>query len=45
MDLRLMFTIPSAKLIINGLVVGLKAAAPEILETIEATYQWSAAIT
>jgi len=32
MDLRLVFTIPSAKLTINGLVLGLKEAAPEILE-------------
>ena len=37
MDLRLVFTIPSAKLTINGLVVGLKEAAPEVLETIMTT--------
>jgi hypothetical protein len=37
MDLRLVFTIPSAKLTINGLVLGLKEAAPEILETIMTT--------
>jgi hypothetical protein len=37
MDLRLVFTIPSGKLTINGLVLGLKEAAPEILETIMTT--------
>jgi hypothetical protein len=31
MDLRLVFTIPSGKLTINGLVLGLKEAAPEVL--------------
>ena len=34
MDLRLVFTIPSAKLTINGLVLGLKQAAPQVLATI-----------
>ena len=37
MDLRLVFTIPSGKLTINGLVLGLKEAAPEVLETIMTT--------
>jgi hypothetical protein len=37
MDLRLVFTIPSRKLTINGLVLGLKEAAPEVLETIMTT--------
>ena len=37
MDLRLVFTIPSAKLTINGLVLGLKEAAPQVLETIMTT--------
>jgi len=30
LDLRLVFTIPSSKLTINGLVLGLKQAAPQI---------------
>jgi hypothetical protein len=37
LDLRLVFTIPSAKLTINGLVLGLKEAAPQVLETIMTT--------
>jgi hypothetical protein len=37
LDLRLVFTIPSAKLTINGLVLGLKQAAPQILATILTT--------
>ena len=37
LDLRLVFTIPSSKLTINGLVLGLKQAAPEVLATILTT--------
>jgi hypothetical protein len=37
MDLRLVFTIPSRKLTINGLVLGVKEAAPEVLKTIMTT--------
>ena len=37
LDLRLVFTIPSSKLTINGLVLGLKQAAPQILATILTT--------
>jgi len=36
-DLRLVLTIPSGKLTINDLVLGLKQAAPEVLETIMTT--------
>ena len=37
LDLRLDFKIPSSKLTINGLVLGLKEAAPQIMETILTT--------
>ena len=37
LDLRLGFKIPSSKLTINGLVLGLKQAAPQIMETILTT--------
>jgi len=37
MDLRLVLTIPSGKLTINGLVLGLKEAAPQVLETMMTT--------
>ena len=37
MDLRLVFTIPSRKLTINGLVAGVKEAAPEVLKTMMTT--------
>jgi hypothetical protein len=37
LDLRLVFRIPSGKLTINGWVLGLKQAAPEVLETILTT--------
>ena len=37
LDLRLVFTIPSARLTINGLVLGLKQAAPQVLATILTT--------
>jgi len=36
-DLRLVFTIPSARLTINGLVLGLKQAAPQVVEAILTT--------
>jgi len=37
MDLRLVFTIPSRKLTIKGLVAGVKEAAPEVLKTMMTT--------
>jgi len=37
LDLRLVFTIPSGRLTINGLVLGLKQAAAQILATILTT--------
>jgi hypothetical protein len=37
LDLRLVFTIPGSKLTINGLVLGLKQAAPQVMETILTT--------
>ena len=36
-DLRLVFTIPSVRLTINGLVLGLKQASPQVLEAILTT--------
>ena len=37
LDLRLEFTIPGSKLTINGVVLGLKQATPQIMEMVLTT--------